>query len=625
MKKVGGALIGSDFCVNSIFASTSLSFVTMPRNVIGEWLDYDILPYVDQSGMFDYVHAALAKGNCLGIFPEGGSHDNTDLLPLKAGIAAIAFGCMEKHSINVPIVPVGLNYYRGHRFRGRVVVEYGTPKAIDKEMYSTYKNNKREGYTQLLTQVEESMRGVLVTAPDYKELQLLAAARRLYQDPTKVTSIKSKQDLARRFSLGFSILRKKHQATGKGYKEMPADIQEVAVKLAEYLAVLHKWGLRDYQVSTLDEPNPTHHYHTFAHALMVMLLASVPTLFLNLPVGMLVSFVAAKEAKEDLKKSRVKLHARDVLLSKKILYSIVAVPSLWLLWGVFFFLFVGFSFKATMMFLFCCPFFSYLGVMAVEAGMMDIKDFRPVYNRLFSQFREEVVPRLPAQRRELQLEVRRLAKKYGPELDALYFPEDVQWDKIIKDHLRDEETTSSSGASVGGEGVECKDKFQEGSGAEKKTEVDSSNGGEESAAAANNKQEEDADDEEDEEYEQRVSNILPPPLSRRRTASAEEEDQSPFSLLPEFSTSLGLQNTDSSNDFIQELMLANQKKSAQGDLAALSLTLQEESQSDVEDEDGDAVEQGSEDEEELESNGSESDKDPFIQIDVEEEETKKDK
>ncbi len=33
--------------------------------------------------MFSYVEEALANGKCLGIFPEGGSHDNTDLLPLK--------------------------------------------------------------------------------------------------------------------------------------------------------------------------------------------------------------------------------------------------------------------------------------------------------------------------------------------------------------------------------------------------------------------------------------------------------------------------------------------------------------------------------------------------------------
>lgn len=31
----------------------------------------------------------------MGIFPEGGSHDRTDLLPLKAGVAVIA---LEAHS-----------------------------------------------------------------------------------------------------------------------------------------------------------------------------------------------------------------------------------------------------------------------------------------------------------------------------------------------------------------------------------------------------------------------------------------------------------------------------------------------------------------------------------------------
>lgn len=577
--------------------------------MLGEWLDYDILPYVDQSGMFDFVHTALAKGNCLGIFPEGGSHDNTHLLPLKAGIAAIAYGCMDKYSVNVPIVPVGLNYYRGHRFRGRVVVEFGTPKSIDKDMYNTFKNNKREGYTQLLNQVEEGMRGVLITAPDYKELQLLAAARRLYQDPTKVNSIKAKQDLARRFSMGFSILRKKHAADSKGYKEMPEDIQEVAAKLDDYLAVLHKWGLRDYQVSTLDDPSPSHHYHTFAHAFMVMLLASVPTLFLNLPVGIIVGIIARREAKEDLKKSRVKLHARDVLLSKKILYSIVGVPALWLWWGVVFFLFLGFSFKATLLFLFSCPFFSYLGVMAVEAGMMDIKDFRPVYNRLFSQFREEVVPNLPKQRAELQSQVRSLVKKYGPDLDALYFPEDVQWDQIIRHHLRDNEKPIEK---------------QSGNTSDEGTPLENSGDGNtvsDSAPHSHNHDEED-----DEDYEGRVSNV-PTTESFRHATPVDEE--SPFSLLPHFSISPGLMNTDSSNDFLQHIVQSNMKssKGTQEDLSSLSLTLQEETPDDIGEEDErDIKDTGSEDEEELEKNDSDSDKDPYVQIDVLDDlETKKDK
>jgi glycerol-3-phosphate O-acyltransferase/dihydroxyacetone phosphate acyltransferase len=48
-----------------------------------KWVEYDIFEFIDQSKMFESVYASLASGGCIGIFPEGGSHDNTDLLPLK--------------------------------------------------------------------------------------------------------------------------------------------------------------------------------------------------------------------------------------------------------------------------------------------------------------------------------------------------------------------------------------------------------------------------------------------------------------------------------------------------------------------------------------------------------------
>ena len=35
--------------------------------------------------MYESVYELFLKGGCLGIFPEGGSHDRTDLLPLKPG------------------------------------------------------------------------------------------------------------------------------------------------------------------------------------------------------------------------------------------------------------------------------------------------------------------------------------------------------------------------------------------------------------------------------------------------------------------------------------------------------------------------------------------------------------
>ena len=44
---------------------------------------YRIGPKVDQTKVYDEVFNRLNLGDCVGIFPEGGSHDRTELLPLK--------------------------------------------------------------------------------------------------------------------------------------------------------------------------------------------------------------------------------------------------------------------------------------------------------------------------------------------------------------------------------------------------------------------------------------------------------------------------------------------------------------------------------------------------------------
>jgi glycerol-3-phosphate O-acyltransferase / dihydroxyacetone phosphate acyltransferase len=40
-------------------------------------------PKLDQQGVFDSVFQMLLSGGCVGIFPEGGSHDRPELLPLQ--------------------------------------------------------------------------------------------------------------------------------------------------------------------------------------------------------------------------------------------------------------------------------------------------------------------------------------------------------------------------------------------------------------------------------------------------------------------------------------------------------------------------------------------------------------
>jgi glycerol-3-phosphate O-acyltransferase/dihydroxyacetone phosphate acyltransferase len=44
---------------------------------------FKVAPHVDQTAVYEAVFARLNAGGCVGIFPEGGSHDRTSLLPLK--------------------------------------------------------------------------------------------------------------------------------------------------------------------------------------------------------------------------------------------------------------------------------------------------------------------------------------------------------------------------------------------------------------------------------------------------------------------------------------------------------------------------------------------------------------
>lgn len=44
---------------------------------------FKVAPHVDQTDVYNAVFDRLRRDGCIGIFPEGGSHDRTDILPLK--------------------------------------------------------------------------------------------------------------------------------------------------------------------------------------------------------------------------------------------------------------------------------------------------------------------------------------------------------------------------------------------------------------------------------------------------------------------------------------------------------------------------------------------------------------
>jgi glycerol-3-phosphate O-acyltransferase/dihydroxyacetone phosphate acyltransferase len=139
-------------------------------------LEYKVLPHVDQEDTFGAVFERLYQGGCIGVFPEGGSHDRTDFLPLKAGFSLMALGAMAAHpGLEVKLVPVGLSYFHPHKFRSRAVIEFGPPISVDHALVDMYKaggSKKRDACGKLLEQVHDGLRAVTLRGPDWETMQV---------------------------------------------------------------------------------------------------------------------------------------------------------------------------------------------------------------------------------------------------------------------------------------------------------------------------------------------------------------------------------------------------------------------------------------------------------------------
>ena len=124
--------------------------------------------------MFNKVTERLVQGKCVGIFPEGGSHDRPEFLPLKSGVALMCLSSMAQHSdLNVKIVPVGLNYFHADKFRSKAVIEYGPSISIDRSLVEDFMQggeSKRNAVDSFMNLVHEHLKQVTLTAPSYEQL-----------------------------------------------------------------------------------------------------------------------------------------------------------------------------------------------------------------------------------------------------------------------------------------------------------------------------------------------------------------------------------------------------------------------------------------------------------------------
>ncbi|KAG8800580.1 hypothetical protein FRC18_007989 [Serendipita sp. 400] len=374
------------------------------------------MPFVDQAEMYSAVYDKLKQGGCIGIFPEGGSHDRTDFLPFKAGVSIMALGAMAANpGLQVQIVPVGLSYFHPHRFRSRAVVEFGRAIAVPEELVEQFKSGgtaKREASGKLLDIIYDALKTVTVRAPDYDTLMVIQAARRLYKSPGQHLSLGQVVELNKRFIAGYMH-----------FKDEPR-VRQLRENVMKYNRLVRDLGLRDHQVSQAKRS----YWKSLGLLLYRVVLLSIwaifalPGVILNGPIFLLATLLSRQKAREALAASTVKVAGRDVLATWKVLVSLGAAPVLYSFYSVLATV-VAIKAGAPMKWRIWTPFLTMAGLPILgyfalkfgEAGMDVLKSLRPLVISLIPT-QDKQLDRLKAMRRELQKEVSETIEEFGPKL-----------------------------------------------------------------------------------------------------------------------------------------------------------------------------------------------------------------
>ncbi|WFD00313.1 hypothetical protein MYAM1_003061 [Malassezia yamatoensis] len=376
---------------------------------------YKCFPYVDQKDMYKSVYECLSDGKCLGIFPEGGSHDQTDLLPLKAGVVIMALGAMANDpNLDVKIVPVGMSYFHPHKFRSRAVVEFGRPLSVPKAQLDLFKQGgaeKRKAVSEMLDLVYDGLKSVTVRAPDYETLMVVQAARRLIKLPGQHLTLGETVEINRRFIIGYME-----------NKDRP-EISELRNAVLKYNGHLKQLGLRDHHVDRANRSRIRSSALLIYRLVLVLVWSgcALPGAVLNAPIVLLAKVVSKRKAKQALAASQVKVYGRDVLATWKILVSLGVTPVLYAgytalaTWYVrrhtdFSALHKRMAPYYTMVLL---PIISFSTVKFAEVGLDVYKSLPPLFFSLLPEQRR-VMTQLQEERAKLTTQIYGIIEKLGP-------------------------------------------------------------------------------------------------------------------------------------------------------------------------------------------------------------------
>jgi 1-acyl-sn-glycerol-3-phosphate acyltransferase len=295
---------------------------------------------------FSQARDLLRRRRCIAIFPEGRSHNATQLQPVKTGAARIALGALsvggddvsriDKRFGSLPqrssdedgegrarelrslkIVPAGLYYTSKTSFRSEALIRFGEPLEVQPVALDADGEPPVDAVRELSARIEAALREVTLNVSNDEELETVAYAEQLF------SSIYETINFRLPLSAEFELRRRFAETLAREHANDSQHVAHLRERLRNYEAELGDFGIVPENLSVLAHSRSYVLRHFLVRWLAVALLSplAICGALLHLP-AYLVSTIVSR---------RITRHGIDEIApTVKIVAAIVLVPLTWL-------------------------------------------------------------------------------------------------------------------------------------------------------------------------------------------------------------------------------------------------------------------------------------------------------
>lgn len=273
----------------------------------------------------------LKKSGAIAIFPEGVSHNETKLQPLKTGAARIALGAVSvgenPNAVDLHIVPVGLYYTNKTDFRSEAMLIFGESFPVLPVALNDLGEPAREDVKSLTQKIEDALLKVTINAENDTELETAHIAQELF------ASVYETNDPAHTLADKFEFLRSyvADSALDKAENEQSENFEK---RLADYDRKLEKLGIEPENLALPQYSFGAAAKYFFKRFWFLAFLSPLAIIgaILHFPAyqaGKLLAYIYARN------------ESRDIASTVKVLAGMVLMPLTWIILAVVLYFYFG--------------------------------------------------------------------------------------------------------------------------------------------------------------------------------------------------------------------------------------------------------------------------------------------